>query len=184
MADRSPVVAVGAPAPDHLTDRDRSGIIAAVTRYGRSLVVLGVLTLGQLAWPGVSGAAAAAGQYKGTTSERGTLTFTVGAGGSSVLAFSTTDDYNGRCDFHGGLGGVPGLTVVVPRMAVTKAGTFKATVKVKEFPFSGTATVVVSGRIVGSHASGTVNWAGKACGSGSPTPTAPMYLETFSAARG
>jgi hypothetical protein len=40
----------------------------------------------------------------------------------------------------------------------------------------------VQGRLTGAGASGTVTAIGETCGSGSPSPRASLYLETFTAA--
>jgi hypothetical protein len=119
------------------------------------------------------------GTYAGTTSEHGTVAFTVGAGGKTVSAFSAQDGYNGGCHFHGGVGGIPNFTVAVPNMTLGTNGKFTATVNEKLGPFSGTFDV--AGKVEGGKATGTIDEVGSKCGTGSPTPTHSAYRETFSA---
>jgi hypothetical protein len=119
------------------------------------------------------------GTYAGTTSERGTVAFSVGAGGKTVSGFTAQDGYNGGCHFHGGVGGIPNYTVAVPNMTLATNGKFTATVKEKLGPFSG--TFHVAGKVEGGKATGTIDEVGSKCGSGSPSPTHSAYLETFSA---
>jgi hypothetical protein len=119
------------------------------------------------------------GTYAGTTSEHGTVSFTVGAGGKAVSGFTTQDGYNGGCHFHGGVGGIPNFTVTVPNMTLGTNGQFTSTVKEKLGPFSG--TFHVTGKVEGGKATGTVDELGSTCGTGSPIPTHSAYLETFAA---
>jgi hypothetical protein len=121
------------------------------------------------------------GKYVGTTSERGAVTFTVPAGNASVMSFSATDGYNGKCEFHGGVGGIPNFTVSIPGMKIGPASEFTATTKAKLGPFSGTITV--KGKLTGSRVSGTLDQVGATCGKGAGNPSAHDYLETFSAGR-
>jgi hypothetical protein len=125
--------------------------------------------------------AAPVGRYTGSTTEHGSVTFSVTA--HAVVGFKAQDGYNGGCDFSGGVGGIPNYTVSLKSMSLTPAGRFTGRVTVSNAPFAGTAVVVVTGRFVGAKAFGTVTVVGKACGTGSPTPTASMYYESFSARR-
>ena len=122
-----------------------------------------------------------AGLYTGTTSEQGTLSFKVSKGAKKITAFTTTDGYNSVCQFSGGVGGIPTYTVKIPSMKLTKSGAFTGTVKATVGPFSG--TFKVKGKVTGGKANGTVNDVGNTCGSSASNPTAPDYLETFSAKR-
>ncbi|HEV2427826.1 MAG TPA: hypothetical protein VGS61_06375 [Acidimicrobiales bacterium] len=128
-----------------------------------------------------SALAAPAGAYRGTTTEKGTVTFTVAA--HAVLNFKTTDGYNESCHFSGGVGGLRNYAVAIHSMALSATGRFTGRVTVSNTPFPGTAVVVVSGRFEGAKAFGTVTAVGHTCGTGSPTPTASMYYESFSATR-
>ena len=123
-----------------------------------------------------------AGHYTGATSEQGTLSFKVSKGAKKITAFTTTDGYNSVCQFSGGVGGIPTYTVKIPSMKLTKSGAFTGTMKATVGPFSG--TFKVKGKVTGGKAKGTVNDVGNTCGSSASNPTAPDYLETFSAKRG
>jgi hypothetical protein len=142
------------------------------------LVVGAMLVVAAVAW-----AAAKPGKYTGTTSEHGTVSFTVAAGGKSVKAFSASDGYNGKCHFSGGAGGLGNFSLAVPSMKVARNGTFTTKKNVKLGPFS--ATIVVKGKVTGGKATGTLNkvGAGSTCGSGSSNPATQDYLETFTATR-
>jgi hypothetical protein len=129
-------------------------------------------------------AASAAGgpaTYAGTTSERGAVTFTVTAAGTSIDAFSASDGYNQKCRFHGGVGGISNFTISIAGMKVGPGGVFTGTTKAKLGPFS--ATITVKGKLTDAGASGTLNQVGHTCGSGAGNPSMPDYLETFSARR-
>jgi hypothetical protein len=73
------------------------------------------------------------------------------------------------------------FTVAIPRMTVSKSGRFTGTVSQPDTPFHGTTTLVVQGELTGSTASGTAAAKGEKCGSGSATPNASLYLESFTA---
>jgi hypothetical protein len=66
-------------------------------------------------------------------------------------------------------------------MTVSKSGRFTGTVSQPDTPFHGTTTLVVQGELTGSTASGTAAAKGEKCGSGSATPNASLYLESFTA---
>lgn len=148
----------------------------------RAAVLVALAAFGVFALQGFSGAATA-GKYAGTNSEKGTVSFTVSAGGATVVSFSTTDDYNRGCHYRGGAGGFPALKVQIASMVISKTGVFTVLAHVKKTPFPGTAPVEVTGTITGSHATGTVTWVGDTCGSGSSNPSTQAYLESFTASR-
>jgi hypothetical protein len=137
------------------------------------------LALGALALTGIALAAARPGAYSGVTSEKSTVSFTLEATGKAVTGFAATDGYNDKCRFKGGVGGIPNFPVKVRRMSVAANGAFAGTAKSKLGPF--TATIKVSGKLTGSTAKGTITKVGATCGTGSPTPKAASYLETFTA---
>jgi hypothetical protein len=149
----------------------------------RSMVVFAVVVVAAV----LSAAALASvpkvktGQYRGTTSEQGTVAFRVGDHGKRITGFTTTDGYNRMCQFSGGVGGIPTFTVNVPSMEVTKSRAFGGTVKATLGGFSGTFTV--RGTFTAGKARGTVTEVGGTCGSGASNPTTPNYLETFTATR-
>jgi hypothetical protein len=141
-----------------------------------SAVALGVT----LAWT-VPAFAAPTGTYAGTTTEKGTVSFTVTA--HAVVNFKVQDGYNGACHFSGGVGGLRTYSVSIKTMALSASGRFSRRVTESNAPFSGTAVIAVTGRFTGSKAFGTVTVIGKVCGTGSPTPSASMYYESYSATR-
>jgi hypothetical protein len=124
-------------------------------------------------------AAPTPGKYAGTTSEHGTVAFTVTSGGKTITAFTTTDGYNAKCKFHGGVGGIPNFTISIPSVPISTSGVFNDTVKAKLGPFSG--NFQVKGKVEGGKASGTVDEVGNSCGKGAANPTVHDYLETFQA---
>lgn len=144
----------------------------------RGGLLLAVLAAGLLV-TAVALASAKPGAYAGSTSEHGTVSFTVPKGGRSVNGFVTTDGYNGKCKFKGGVGGLGNFPVRIASMKVGPGGSFKGTVKSKLGPFS--ATLMVSGKLVGSSARGTVDKPGATCGTSASNPTTHDYLETFTA---
>lgn len=152
-----------------------------MARYREFLAAAALVALAALVGAAIALAAAKPGKYAGTTSEKSTVAFTVSAGGKSVNGFTTQDGYNGKCHFHGGIGGAPNFTVKIPRMKVSAGGAFTATRTVKLGPFS--AKITVKGRLTGSSAGGTVTQAGHLCGKGAANPSLPDYLETFTAKR-
>jgi hypothetical protein len=120
------------------------------------------------------------GRYAGTTSEQGgTVTLRVTDHGKRISGFTATDGYNAKCEFSGGVGGIPTYTVKAPTMKLTKSRAFSATVTATAGPFSG--TFKVKGKFVSGKVRGTVTEAGSTCGSGASNPTTPDYLETFAA---
>lgn len=125
--------------------------------------------------------AAPAGPYAGTTSEHSSVTFTATA--RAVLNFKVPDTYNGGCHFTGGVGGIPTYSVAIKTMAISSSGRFAGRVRESSTPFPGTAVIAVTGLFLGAKATGTVTVVGKACGIDSPTPSASLYLESFSATR-
>ena len=145
----------------------------------RSGLVLGLVVVLLLAT--AASAAVKPGKYVGTTSEKGTVSFTVSPGGKTVTHFTAQDGYNGKCKFHGGVGGLGNFTMAVPSMKVTPGGRFSATRKVKLGPFS--ATIALKGKLTATGATGTLNkvGAGALCGTGAANPKQPLYLETFTA---
>ena len=145
---------------------------------------VGAFVLVSFALVGGALAAATPGVYSGTTSEKGTVGFTVAGSGKVVKSFTSTDGYSGVCKFKGGVGGIPTFTVKVASMSVAASGAFGSTVKVKVGPFS--ATLSISGKLAGTAARGTIKKVGPGatCGAGSPTPSKNTYLETFTAHRG
>ena len=128
-----------------------------------------------------SALAAPAGAYRGTPTERGTVSLTVHA--HEVVNFSTTDGYDDACHFVGGVGGLRNYTVLIKAMAISASGRFSGRVTVSNTPFPGSAVISVTGRFDGAKAIGTVTAVGKTCGSDSATPTAPLYYESYSASR-
>ncbi|MFI5035600.1 MAG: hypothetical protein ACHQFZ_05290 [Acidimicrobiales bacterium] len=139
-----------------------------------SAVALGLT----LAWAAMA-LAAPAGPYKGTTTEHGSVTFTVTA--HAVVNFTVQDGYNDGCHFSGGVGGIPSYRVSIKSMALSSSGRFAGRVTESNAPFAGSAVVAVTGRFLGSQAFGTVTVVGKTCGTDSPTPSASMFYESFSA---
>jgi hypothetical protein len=119
------------------------------------------------------------GHYTGTTSEQGTVAFSVAAGAKRVNGFTTSDGYNRKCQFAGGVGGLGNFTVKVPSMAVTRNGSFSGTAKETLGPFTG--TFKVTGKLNATGAQGTVTKVGATCGTSASNPTSPDYLETFTA---
>jgi hypothetical protein len=134
-----------------------------------------------LALAGPASASPKAGKYSGRTSEKGAVTFVVAPNGKSVLDFSVQDGYNASCHFTGGFGGVKTFTLAIARMTLNQSGTFTGTQSQSNKPFRGTTVLVVKGRLSGTRATGTVDVPASRCGSGSPTPKAHFYLETFTA---
>jgi hypothetical protein len=153
------------------------------TRASRRALLLalsGVFAV--LATVATSAAAPTPGTYTGTTSERGgTVTFTVSPSGTAVTAFATSDGYNDKCHFHGGVGGIKSYTLTIPSMPLAENGTFMGKVTESNKPFSGSKTFVVAGKVTGSKASGTVTVPGDMCGQGATNPSQLMFLETFTA---
>ena len=141
-----------------------------------SAVALGLT----VAWAAMA-LAAPAGPYAGTTTEHGSVTFTATA--HAVVNFKVPDGYNGGCHFAGGVGGIPTYSVAMKTMAISSSGRFAGRVRESSAPFPGTAVIAVTGRFLGAKALGTVTVIGKACGSDSPTPSASMYQESFTATR-
>jgi hypothetical protein len=154
-----------------------------VSRHTAALVVALITTAAVSATALASGAGqyakAKPGHYAGTTSEQGTVAFSVAAGGKRVTGFTTSDGYNRQCHFSGGVGGLGNFTVKVASMPVTKNGSFSGTAKETLGPFSG--TFKVTGKLAATGARGTVTKVGGTCGSGASNPTTQDYLETFSA---
>lgn len=151
-----------------------------MARYRRTLAAA-LVALAALVGATLALAAAKPGKYAGTTSEKGTVAFTVSAGGKSVNGFTTQDGYNGKCHYKGGVGGAPNYTLKIPSMKVSAGGLFTATRTVKLGPFS--AKLTVKGKLTGSLARGTVNQVGDLCGKDAAKPSLPAYLETFTAKR-
>jgi hypothetical protein len=150
-------------------------------RVVSTLAAVATVAVSVLLSAGAATAAPKPGKYSGDTSEKGAVTFMVSADGKSVVDFSAQDGYNDACHFHGGVGGIRNFTVTIPRMTVSKSGHFTGTVSQPDTPFSGTTTLVVQGELTGSTASGTATAKGEKCGSGSATPNASLYLESFTA---
>jgi hypothetical protein len=151
-------------------------------RPKRVASVLAAVAASILLASAAASAAPAPGKYSGETSEKGAVTFTVSSGGASVVDFSAQDGYNRACHFEGGVGGIKTFTITIPRMTVTKSGSFTGTVSEPDTPFPGSTTLVVQGELTGAKASGTATAKGKNCGSGSEHPDASLYLESFTAA--
>ena len=110
--------------------------------------------------------AAPAGSYVGATTEHGAVAFSATA--RAVVNFKVSDGYNGGCHFSGGVGGIPTYSVAIRTMAISSSGRFTGRVRESSTPFPGSAVIVVTGRFLGSKASGTITAVGKACGSSSP----------------
>ena len=148
----------------------------------KNRVAIGLaVALGSTVMVAAIAVAAPVGRYVGTTTEHGSVTFTLTA--RTVANFKVQDGYNDGCKFAGGVGGIPSYTISIKLMALSHAGRFAAHVTESNSPFPGTAVVAVTGRFVGRTVFGTVTVVGKACGTDSPTPTASMYYESFSATR-
>ncbi|HZV24956.1 MAG TPA: hypothetical protein VFG00_01580 [Acidothermaceae bacterium] len=113
------------------------------------------------------------GKWKGTTSEKVTVSFSVSSNHKQVTNFVTQMGYNGKC----GQGGGPGFGVHVGKMAISKKHTFAATTISKGF--GRTITVKVAGSISGSKASGSVS--NPASGCAAPYTGRLAYSETFTA---
>ena len=94
--------------------------------------------------------APASGTYNGTTSEKSTVTFSVGKGGKTITSFVSSLAYNGKC----GQGGGPGFEINVSTMMVSKSGHFSATTIGKVN--AATGTIQVAGKIAGHAAAGTI----------------------------
>ncbi len=115
------------------------------------------------------------GKWKGTTSERNPVTFSVSSNHKQVTNFTTTVTYNGAC---GPGGGVPNYAVHVAKMTVSKSHSFSAWTTGHLGPFS--AKILVSGKFAGTKASGTVGEPSNTCQS-PPHKGAKSIWETFSA---
>ena len=113
----------------------------------RVLAVLFALAGGVLALQGLAGAAAKAGSYAGTTSEKVAVGLVVSAGGKSVTGFSTKDGYNFVCHYKGGAGGFQSFTINIPKMKISTTGTFGEMLKVEDPIFKVKATLQVSGKV-------------------------------------
>lgn len=156
-------------------------MFSPLARPGRRGLAFGAVTALTLIVAAAALAAAKPGKYEGRTSERGTVSFTVAAGGTSVTGFTATDGYNGKCKFSGGVGGIPNFTLEVARMKVGAGGAFTATKRVRLGPFS--ASISVTGKLTPTGARGTLNRVATVCGKGAANPSTPSYLETFTAKR-
>jgi hypothetical protein len=157
--------------------RARRSLRCASTRQSRPILLVVAL----LAFASAASALAAVkpGTYAGTTSEKGTVAFTVTGGGKSISGFATSDGYNGKCHFHGGAGGMANFSISIPTIPIATNGAFAGTAKAKLGPFSG--TFQVKGKVEGRKASGTIDQVGSTCGKGSQDPSVHDYLETFQA---
>ena len=104
-----------------------------------------------LAAAALASAAIPSGSYRGTTSEGGSVTFTVARGGRALRFFRAQLGYNGKC----GPGGGPLLNASIPALAIGPGGTFATGTRLR------LGTVVndpgrVSGRISHGVATGTI----------------------------
>jgi len=151
-----------------------------MSRRTLTLVMACVLTAALSATALASAAKVKTGRYAGATSEQGgTVAFKVTNRGKRVSGFTATDGYNGKCQFSGGVGGIPTFTVKAPAMKVTKSRSFSASVSATVGPFSG--KFAVKGKLISGRATGTVTEIGNTCGSSASNPSTPDYLETFTA---
>jgi len=121
-----------------------------------------------------------AGKWKGTTSERNSVTLTVSSNRATITKFTTTLGYDHVCHYGGGAGGFSNYSVVVPKMTIKRGNTFSARVTAKGFFHS--ATITVSGKFSGAKATGTVIVPTSYCGP--PHTTLHDYSETFTARHG
>jgi hypothetical protein len=133
-----------------------AGVLAATLILGAAVALAGVR----------------AGKYSGSTSEQGTVTLTVSAGGKKITHFDATLGYNGKC----GQGGGPGLTAAPAAIAIGAGGRFSEDVALN------LGTLVhdrgrVLGRVSGAKVTGTIEQFldGK---------VNKCYVETFTAHRG
>jgi hypothetical protein len=102
------------------------------------------------------------------------VTFQVSSNGRKVLNFKTRLGYDGKC----GQGGGPSYEVHASPIAIGRTGRFTATTRGVLGPFH--ATVVISGRIRGREASGTLEVPGLHCATGAH-PGANPYFASFTA---
>jgi hypothetical protein len=145
------------------------------TRIGTRAVALACV--GWLALAGAAvGGTVKKGNYRGTTSERGAVSFKVSSNGKRVLAFTTAIGYNGKC----GQGGGPAFTVTVPSMKLRSDGRFSG-VGLGTLSTLKPVVIKVNGRIKGRKATGYVEDPSAVhCASG-PNKGAAAYGETFTA---
>jgi hypothetical protein len=119
-----------------------------------------------------------AGAYAGTTSESNPVSFTVAANHASVTSFKASLAYNGKC----GQGGGPGFEVDVAKTAISKHGTFSATVTATAGSAKG--AISISGALSGSSAHGTISEHTPFFVCHAPNQKVNPYFETFTAKTG
>ena len=118
----------------------------------RRLPAVAVLLTASLLLPGVSSAATPpkTGAYVGTTSEKGSVAFTVSKSAATVQSFTAQLGYNGKC----GQGGGPGFEISIPSMKLSKAGGFTATTTGVAGKTKG--TIKIAGKLSRTTARGTI----------------------------
>lgn len=150
---------------------------------GFGLAVIAALALGAAVAQAAGSAAGAlgavkAGSYAGTTSELDPVTFTVAANRTSVTSFKAALGYNGKCGQAGG----PGFYFDVAKTAISKSGTFSATVTATAGDAKG--VISISGTLSGGSAHGTVSEHTPFFVCHAPNQKVNPYLETFTAKAG
>lgn len=115
---------------------------------------------------------AKSGSYKGTTSESSAVTFKITGGGHTILNFSTTLGYNGKC----GSGGGPAYYAKASRITIGRGGKFSKKVTLAFPPAHIKAPGKISGTARGTQVHGAVVQYLK----GKPNR---CYTETFSATK-
>ncbi|MDE3069770.1 MAG: hypothetical protein KGJ43_03485 [Acidobacteriota bacterium] len=117
--------------------------------------------------------------FRGTTSERGSVTLTLTPNGRRITSFSTSIGYNGKC----GPGGGPGYVVKGGGIAVKRNGTFSATLTGRLSTIK-PVKVRLAGRISGNRATGSVVVPSVTHCTSGPHKGVSAYSETFVATAG
>ncbi len=145
---------------------------------GRALALAAVFLSFAVASAGAAaGKGPAAGQYAGTTTETGAITFTVAKNGKAVQAFKVSLGYDGKC----GPGGGPTFDLAVKSIALSATGAFHTSVTAHDNATAGVVTV--TGTVSKSGARGTILEPKPFFACRAPNQKINPYSETFTAKR-